>query len=338
MIRRFLSSLLAVAVVVAAAPASAQVCASWSLAAEYAASPAKNPIVDACGQAVWALQYAPTRARDPNTYLPLDSYLPFHGSQGWQLTSPVFYWDGYAHLPAIALNSTGATLQIPVWAPFPWDPGVVLAHPGPDQPTVVVFRSPVTATLSISATFTSLDFNGGDGVDVTVDTSTGNLWAGYARYGSPAALPATQVVVRAGDPIYFTVGPYGQLYYDSTRLDITVAVVERGATVDIRPWETPNVVNLRSNGLVDVAILTTAALDATTIDVSSVKLAGAPVATRGDHLHAVLEDVNGDGRLDLLVRFEVAALKLEPNATTATVVGTAGGVGFRGSDSIVVVQ
>lgn len=80
--------------------------------------------------------------------------------------------------------------------------------------------------------------------------------------------------------------------------------------LDVQPGREPNIINSRSRGLLAVAILSTPEYDATLIDPQSVELAGAPVAEQGQKgkLHVLIEDVNADGLLDLILKFEVQAL------------------------------
>jgi len=77
--------------------------------------------------------------------------------------------------------------------------------------------------------------------------------------------------------------------------------------IDIRPGSYPNPINLRSRGVLPVAILSDSTFDATTVDPGSVTLAEAPVAVRGKKgkwmAHQV--DVNRDGLTDLVVQVEV---------------------------------
>lgn len=77
--------------------------------------------------------------------------------------------------------------------------------------------------------------------------------------------------------------------------------------IDIKPGSDPNPVNPRSNGVVPVAIFSTDNFDATQIDPVTVLLAGANVATRGKagKLMSHPEDVDGDGKMDLMLRFAV---------------------------------
>ena len=92
----------------------------------------------------------------------------------------------------------------------------------------------------------------------------------------------------------------GDFYYDN--IDVTPQKIPVG--IDIKPGSDPNSINLGSNGVVPVAILSSAEFDATTVDPGTVELAGAGVAVKGkgDKLHASVEDVNGDGLNDLSLK------------------------------------
>ena len=100
-----------------------------------------------------------------------------------------------------------------------------------------------------------------------------------------------------------------------------------------------NSVTLGSNGNVPVAILSTASFDAATIDPASITLENAAVRLRGNGTPmAVLEDVNGDGRLDLLVHVTTQALSLTDGDAEATLTGrTLSGEPIRGSDAVRVI-
>ncbi len=81
--------------------------------------------------------------------------------------------------------------------------------------------------------------------------------------------------------------------------------------IDIKPGSYPNSINLGSNGVVPVAILSTADFDATAIPPDRVFLAGAGVAVRGkgNNTLASSEDVNGDTILDLVLKVETENLE-----------------------------
>ncbi len=106
-------------------------------------------------------------------------------------------------------------------------------------------------------------------------------------------------------------------------------------TIDIKPGTYPNSINLGSGGTVPVAIFSTASFDATKVDPLTVTLASAPVKMKGKATPQVSsEDVNGDGRPDLVVNLETEALQLSQTDTQATLEGrTTDGKLIRGSDS-----
>jgi hypothetical protein len=87
-----------------------------------------------------------------------------------------------------------------------------------------------------------------------------------------------------------------------------------------------------------VAILTTEDFDAATVDPFTVALSGASVRVKGKSGNAgSLEDVDGDGDLDLVVQV-VNEMTLEEGATMATFTArTYDGVLVTGSDEIRIV-
>jgi hypothetical protein len=108
------------------------------------------------------------------------------------------------------------------------------------------------------------------------------------------------------------------------------------ADVDIKP----NHINPRSRGKVPVVILSTETFDASAIDPDTVTVAGAPVAIKPDGTTASsLQDVNGDGLLDLVIHINTSALQLTSFDSEAIVEGlTVDGKFFWGTDSIEVAE
>jgi hypothetical protein len=112
--------------------------------------------------------------------------------------------------------------------------------------------------------------------------------------------------------------------------------------IDVKPGDEKNTINLKANGKLPVAILshgataTATAFDATTLDPASVTLAGAHVATNGKGTPMTkVHDVDRDGRVDLLLHFNIADLQLHPDAAEAVLFGeTFSGQSIRGTDSI----
>ena len=80
--------------------------------------------------------------------------------------------------------------------------------------------------------------------------------------------------------------------------------------IDVKPGSYPNTINLGSNGVVPVAILSSAEFDATQGDPDTIELAGSGVAVRGkgNKLMAHEQDVNSDGLMDMVVQVETENL------------------------------
>lgn len=119
--------------------------------------------------------------------------------------------------------------------------------------------------------------------------------------------------------------------------------------IDITPTATPNPVNLTKGGLLPVALLSTATFDATAANPATITLGNevgmdTPVAkqNKGTY-HAKFQDVNKDGRLDLVLMFDNKALVANGDITMATTslvlrgFMSDGCTNFRGSDVVVVV-
>jgi len=89
--------------------------------------------------------------------------------------------------------------------------------------------------------------------------------------------------------------------------------------IDIKPGGNPNRINLKSKGVVPVAVLTTDDFDAGTIEPDTVTFAGA------SPVRWTMEDVDNDGDKDMLFHFRTQELNLDEGSTEATLTGTAGG-------------
>ena len=84
------------------------------------------------------------------------------------------------------------------------------------------------------------------------------------------------------------------------------------AGLDIKPGVELNPINLRSRGALSVAILTTDVFDALAVDVETI-LFGDPVLLNGgatgvEPLRSREKDVNGDGLIDLMLKFSIRDL------------------------------
>jgi hypothetical protein len=119
--------------------------------------------------------------------------------------------------------------------------------------------------------------------------------------------------------------------------------------IDIKPGSDRNPVNTKSNGVLPVAILTTDAFDAATVNPATVTIGdgegdetGVAVRKNGT-LMANLEDVDDDGDLDMILHFNtqdiVAAGDLDEDTTSLTLNGlTVDDQAIVGSDAVSVVH
>jgi hypothetical protein len=104
-------------------------------------------------------------------------------------------------------------------------------------------------------------------------------------------------------------------------------------SIDIKPSSSPNSVNLGSYGVIPVAILTTDNFDAPTVDPLSVRFG--PKGAIEAHKRGHVEDVNGDGKLDMVLHFNTQDTGIVCGATSAELTGwTIGGQPIEGIDSI----
>lgn len=111
-------------------------------------------------------------------------------------------------------------------------------------------------------------------------------------------------------------------------------------TIDIKPGSYPNSINLSSAGVIPVAILSSATFDATTVDPTTVALAGASVKMVGksDKHLCHEEDVDSDGSIDLVCQVETVQFIIESGESTAVLEAqTYDGTNINGKDSVNIV-
>jgi hypothetical protein len=88
-----------------------------------------------------------------------------------------------------------------------------------------------------------------------------------------------------------------EVVIDGAPVTVAPGATVRPVQIDIRPGEAVNTLNLSSNGVIAVAILSSANFDARSVVANSVVFAGAHA------VQSATRDVNGDGRLDLVLNF-----------------------------------
>lgn len=155
----------------------------------------------------------------------------------------------------------------------------------------------------------------------------------YAGYGYEDALE----YYAYGDGIHWNDAPQNWDQYASGGY-----VVEydcRAVPIDVMPGSSTNPINSDGNGVIPVAILSTPDFDASTVDASTVSLDGQAVRVKGKSgTSGSLEDVNGDGRLDLVVQIVDTDGTYTDGSTVATVTArTTSGESIKGTDTITVV-
>lgn len=101
--------------------------------------------------------------------------------------------------------------------------------------------------------------------------------------------------------------------------------------IDIKPGSYPNSINPGSQGRIPVAILTNETFDATTVDPTTVRFG----PNNAKAAHSAIEDVDGDGDLDMILHFRTQETGIEHGDTEAILTGeTRGGISIEGTDTI----
>jgi hypothetical protein len=106
--------------------------------------------------------------------------------------------------------------------------------------------------------------------------------------------------------------------------------------IDIKPGRFPNSINPRSEGKTPVAILTTGAFDATSVDPSTVRFGRS--GNDASPVRSATRDVDGDGDIDMILHFNTQDTGIQCGDTSASLTGRVpGGQAIGGSDSVNIV-
>lgn len=180
-----------------------------------------------------------------------------------------------------------------------------------------------------------LEING-----VVVDSFTINEgFTGLITVGvsfAPIAGPTYNVVLRVTNTVADGEGSHTIAYAGAFAHFIELFGAEVDVDIDIKPGSDPNSINPNSKGVIPVAILTTDVFDALTVDVDSV--AFGPAGAAPAHREAHVEDVDGDGDLDLVLHFRTQETGIAAGDIAATLTGqTFDGTTFSSIDSVMTV-
>lgn len=106
-------------------------------------------------------------------------------------------------------------------------------------------------------------------------------------------------------------------------------------SIDVKPGDSPTSIEANREGMLPVAILTTPQFDATTVDATTIRIG--PTGTEAEPFRTMSDDVNKDGRLDLLilVRLQDMKVKCEDKAIRLKA-QTQAGTDIEGSEAVTV--
>jgi hypothetical protein len=108
---------------------------------------------------------------------------------------------------------------------------------------------------------------------------------------------------------------------------------EIAVAIDVKPGSVPNSVNPKSRGVIPVAILSGSTFAAPNVDPLTVRFGSTGLEAAPAQF--ALENVDGDGYLDMVLHFRTEDSGIVCGTTTATLTGmTTTGQKFRGTDSI----
>lgn len=164
-------------------------------------------------------------------------------------------------------------------------------------------------------------------------TGTGSYHLALQQFANTASSIQSQVFVwetTPGQVDSFSVN-------SSSNGTIILTPSELTVPIDIKPGSSPAPINVKSNGVIPVAILSTAEFDATKIDAPNVEFGPNKATASANHWH--LDDVNGDGKLDMVLQFETQHSGITADSTRACLTGkTTAGLGIKGCDAITIVK
>jgi hypothetical protein len=104
-------------------------------------------------------------------------------------------------------------------------------------------------------------------------------------------------------------------------------------TIDVKPGDNPTTIEPDRGGLLPVAVLSTAKFDASTIDPQTILIG--PTGTEAEPFRSMSEDVDRDGKADLMILVRVLDMKAKCGHKLIRLTGkTKAGDSIEGSEDV----
>jgi hypothetical protein len=185
-----------------------------------------NPNPDHYGnQDVWRFMAGATATPDDPTSYNLSLLGDFtpavRGMDGFEQ----WHAPNFDLLPSVGLNASGSQRGN-------WPANGILVGPQGVNPVVVGWRSPVSGTVHVSAEFSDLDPDGGDGIGWFIEQGSTFIASGQLANGGAPQGASLTTNVGMGTTIFFIVDDGGNVDYlnDSTGLSVTISSLPGSTT------------------------------------------------------------------------------------------------------------
>lgn len=224
------------------------------------------------------------------------------------------------------LVANDSSFSTPVIVPISWSTS---------PPLTTAMLSPVLGengeiTNVVDVMLVATDNSGGAGVrHITYSATGAEPTPLSSMYGSGA-------LIRLSKPGQTRITFYATDNAGNIEAEQAITVDTSGVTpvtIDIKPGEIPNAINPKAKGVVPVAILTTPAFDAASVDPVSLRFG--PKGAVETHNTGHLEDVDFDGDTDMLLHFPTIAAGIARGDSEACLTGKMkDGLAIKGCDTI----
>lgn len=217
---------------------------------------------------------------------------------------------------------------------------------------VLVISGPFSLRFDLPQTEVFFDAKGiilavGESLPITLRDSSGNIINSFNLTNADASPPSTNLVLdghfRISSLVPFsridfgaTLPNNGGFFFDNLDFERLLPVSLINVGVDVKPGSFPNPINLKSKGVIPVAILTTPQFNTSLIDIQTIAFGpNKNNAVKFAIKQYNFEDVDYDGDLDLIMHFDLEKLGIRCSDKVLFVLGkTKNNQSILGSDSI----